>query len=222
MESATKQRLQSQFRASRQRIELPNRVKLRFDAMIGEAGTPALLDHSLWTAMLNPAGGMKVWLCSRPIDLRMGFNGLAAQVKQTLRSDPFSGHLFVFRGKRSDYLKLLYWGGTGLCYSPDREAERASALAGCRGYLHADGYSGINGLYGPDPITGETRFMEVACWAHSRRKLVEAHIATKSPAAKELLEAIAKLFAIEAEIRSEARTNRMLFARTTRCLSSHV
>src|SRR3954463_11360544 len=47
--------------------------------------------------------------------MRYGFDGLAAQVKQVLEADPFSGHLFLFRSKRADYLKLLYYDGTGLC-----------------------------------------------------------------------------------------------------------
>jgi transposase len=47
--------------------------------------------------------------------MRKGFDGLAAQVTNVLRADPFSGHLFLFRGKRGDYLKCLYWDGSGLC-----------------------------------------------------------------------------------------------------------
>lgn len=89
-------------------------------------------------------------------------------------------------------------------YSPDRKSERAAVLlAGCRGFLHADAYSGFKELYRPDPLTGDVRLAEVACWAHARRKLYEVHGATKSPAAKELLEMIGELFAIEAEIRGK-------------------
>jgi transposase len=47
--------------------------------------------------------------------MRYGFDGLAAQVNQVLAADPFSGHLFLFRSKRADYLKILYYDGTGLC-----------------------------------------------------------------------------------------------------------
>jgi transposase len=46
---------------------------------------------------------------------RNGFDGLAAKAKQMIGADPFSGHLFLFRGKRGDYLKALYWDGSGLC-----------------------------------------------------------------------------------------------------------
>jgi transposase len=59
--------------------------------------------------------GTKVFLACKPIDLRNGFDGLSAKVQGVLRQDPFSGHLFVFRGKRGDYLKALYWDGSGMC-----------------------------------------------------------------------------------------------------------
>jgi transposase len=47
--------------------------------------------------------------------MRYGFDGLAAQVAPILGADPFSGHVFIFRGKRADYLKILYYDGSGLC-----------------------------------------------------------------------------------------------------------
>ena len=65
--------------------------------------------------MIGLAPGTKVFLACRPIDLRNGFDGLAAKVQQMIGADPFSGHLFLFRGKRGDYLKALYWDGSGMC-----------------------------------------------------------------------------------------------------------
>jgi transposase len=65
--------------------------------------------------VINLALGTKVFLACQPIDLRNGFDGLAAKAQQIIGADPFSGHLFLFRGKRGDYLKALYWDGTGLC-----------------------------------------------------------------------------------------------------------
>jgi transposase len=65
--------------------------------------------------VISLAPGTKVFLACRPIDLRNGFDGLAAKVQQMIGADPFSGHLFLFRGKRGDYLKALYWDGSGLC-----------------------------------------------------------------------------------------------------------
>ena len=65
--------------------------------------------------MISLAPGTKVFLACRPVDLRNGFDGLAAKAAQMIGADPFSGHLFLFRGKRGDYLKALYWDGSGLC-----------------------------------------------------------------------------------------------------------
>ena len=47
--------------------------------------------------------------------MRKGFDGLAAQVQQVLRQDPFGGQLFLFRSRRGDRLKAVWWDGTGLC-----------------------------------------------------------------------------------------------------------
>ena len=65
--------------------------------------------------MMQLASGTQVWLACRPTDMRKGFDGLASQVKEALLADPFAGHLFVFRGKRGDRIKILYWDGSGLC-----------------------------------------------------------------------------------------------------------
>ena len=94
-------------------------------------------------------------------------------------------------------------------YSPDRKAEHAHALlTGCRGFLHADGYAGFADLYKPEPETGVPRLTEVACWAHARRKIYDVHVETGSPAAREALERIARLFAIEADIRGRSPAER--------------
>jgi transposase len=65
--------------------------------------------------VIQIAPGTRVYLACQPVDLRKGFDGLSALVANVLRDDPFSGRLFLFRGKRGDYLKLLYWDGSGLC-----------------------------------------------------------------------------------------------------------
>ena len=65
--------------------------------------------------MISPAPGVRVYLATTPCDMRKGFDGLAAQVQSVLKADPFSGALFVFRGKRGDYLKILAWDGSGMC-----------------------------------------------------------------------------------------------------------
>jgi transposase len=94
-------------------------------------------------------------------------------------------------------------------YSPDRKAEQAEALLkDCHGYLHADGYAGFNSLYEAHAITGKSQMVEVACWAHVRRKVYEVHMATSSPAARDLLERMAVLFKLEADIRGQTADER--------------
>ena len=56
---------------------------------------------------------VRIWLALRPTDLRKSFDGLAEQVRQYLHNDPLSGHVFVFRNKRGDRVKLLYWDEDG-------------------------------------------------------------------------------------------------------------
>jgi transposase len=59
--------------------------------------------------------GAKVHLAFGYIDMRKGINGLAMLVQGVLRQDPFSGHLFVFRGRKANLIKIMFWDGTGLC-----------------------------------------------------------------------------------------------------------
>src|SRR5215471_15527096 len=68
------------------------------------------------TAAMNtlPAG-TRVWLAAGATDMRKGFDSLAAQAQTVLGQDPFSGHVFCFRGRRGDLVKLLWWDGDGLC-----------------------------------------------------------------------------------------------------------
>jgi transposase len=95
-------------------------------------------------------------------------------------------------------------------YAPDRKNERAEELLKhCCGYLHADAYAGFNSLYRADGITAKPRLQEVACWAHARRKLYEVHVATQSPAAKQMLERIGALFFLEASIKGKPAAERL-------------
>ena len=65
--------------------------------------------------MIPLAPGVRVWLATGHTDMRRGFDGLALLVQETLRQDPHSGHLFVFRGKRGGLIKVLWHDGQGLC-----------------------------------------------------------------------------------------------------------
>jgi transposase len=80
-------------------------------------------------------------------------------------------------------------------FSPDRKGERpADHLRTFSGFLQADAYAGFDRLYGE-------RIVEVACWAHARRKIFDVHESTKSPIAAEALAKIGELYRIEAAIR---------------------
>jgi transposase len=65
--------------------------------------------------VLNLSAAVKLWYCPTPVDGRLGFDGLYSLVVSRLDADPLSGHLFLFHNKRADRLKVLYWGGAGLC-----------------------------------------------------------------------------------------------------------
>ena len=64
---------------------------------------------------MAPPPGARVLMATRPVDFRKGADSLAALVQTELRLQPFSGVVFVFRARRADRVKLLYWDGTGLC-----------------------------------------------------------------------------------------------------------
>ena len=63
--------------------------------------------------MLSVPAAVKVFLCLEATDLRKSFDSLAERVRSVLEQDPLSGHLFVFRSKRGDRLKILYWNAHG-------------------------------------------------------------------------------------------------------------
>jgi transposase len=64
--------------------------------------------------MLSLPLPVRIFLCAQAADMRRSFDGLAHMVRDFLGANPLSGHLFVFRSKRGDRLKLLYWDGDGL------------------------------------------------------------------------------------------------------------
>ncbi len=65
--------------------------------------------------MIMAPSGVKVHLALGVTDMRKGLDGLATMAQEVLRQDPFSGHLFAFRGRKANLIKVLYWDGTGLC-----------------------------------------------------------------------------------------------------------
>lgn len=103
------------------------------------------------------------------------------------------------------------WQGPGhpvaaYAYSEDRKAAHpASHLKGFRGLLQVDGYAGFGSLVKAATDGG----LQLAfCWAHTRRKFYDIHVATKSPLAEQALQRIAALYAIEADIRGQTADER--------------
>jgi transposase len=65
--------------------------------------------------VIGPTGAVRVMVATQAVDFRKGAEGLAALVREHLKADPFSGTVYVFRAKRADRIKLIFWDGTGVC-----------------------------------------------------------------------------------------------------------
>jgi len=65
--------------------------------------------------MIQLPAGTRIWIAAGVTDMRRGFHGLSAQVQTVLGEQPYSGHVFAFRGRRGDIVKLLWFDGDGLC-----------------------------------------------------------------------------------------------------------
>jgi len=65
--------------------------------------------------MFSVPASVRVFVATQPVDLRRGFDGLAALTRETLEQDPLSGHLFAFRNRRGDRLKILFFASGGYC-----------------------------------------------------------------------------------------------------------
>ncbi len=78
--------------------------------------------------MIPVPSNTRVWLAAGVTDMRRGFATLAAQAEQTLKQNPYCGHMFVFRGRRGDLIKVIWWDGQGACLfskrlDPDKRHE---------------------------------------------------------------------------------------------------
>jgi len=65
--------------------------------------------------MIAVPSNTKIWLAAGVTDMRKGFNGLSVLTQEILDQDPYSGHIFVFRGRAGDLLKMIWWDGSGAC-----------------------------------------------------------------------------------------------------------
>lgn len=64
--------------------------------------------------MISLAGSLRVFVCTQPADMRRSFDGLCGMARDIMKQDPLSGHLFLFRNRNRDRLKVLYWDRDGL------------------------------------------------------------------------------------------------------------
>jgi len=115
--------------------------------------------------MLNLSLPVRIFLCTRPADLRRSFDGLAQLVREFLGADPLSGHLFVFRNKRADRLKLLYWDSDGYAIwykSQEEDCPHSFAFTKFSQLAHnlTSGLTGVVAVGANSPT------------CHSRRKLM--------------------------------------------------
>jgi transposase len=65
--------------------------------------------------VIEVRAGTRIWIAAGVTDMRRGFHGLSAKVQTVLDEQPYSGHVFVFRGRRGDLIKVLWFDGDGLC-----------------------------------------------------------------------------------------------------------
>jgi len=80
-----------------------------------------------FASMIGLPAGTRIWIAAGVTDMHSGFNGLAARVGTALKEEPYSGHVFVFRGRRGHLVKVLWWTGDGCaCYANDSSADASS------------------------------------------------------------------------------------------------
>ena len=84
--------------------------------------------------MIGLAASTRIWIVAGVTDMRRGFVGLSGMVQTALKENPFSGQVFVFRGKRGDLIKLLWWDGDGLgnVGTDGKFSDKLSAMANIR------------------------------------------------------------------------------------------
>ena len=75
--------------------------------------------------MLMPSQGVRILVATRPVDFRKGHDGLASMVQSALAQDPCTGTVFVFRAKRADRMKIVFWDGSGLVMTYKRLEENS-------------------------------------------------------------------------------------------------
>ena len=96
---------------------------------------------------MMPSHKVRILVATQPVDFRKGHDGLAALVQSALKEDPFTGTVFVFRSKRADRLKLLFWDGTGLVMTYKRLEESTFAWPAIRDGLMVLNHAQFEALF---------------------------------------------------------------------------
>ncbi|WP_323010830.1 IS66 family insertion sequence element accessory protein TnpB [Paracoccus sp. (in: a-proteobacteria)] len=113
-------------------------------------------------------------VATKPVDFRKGHDGLAALVPSVLRKDPFTGTVFVFRARRADRLKLLYWDGTGLVMAYKRLEDATFTWPAIKDGVMALNHAQLEALF-----AGLARSR---LWKPARQRLVARPLQRQDPA----------------------------------------
>jgi transposase len=90
-------------------------VRVRLRGAVDRSQRALRAAHAALDRMIGLPANTRVWLAAGHTDMRRGFDGLASMVQTALAANPFGGHLFVFRGRRGNIVKVLWFDGQGLC-----------------------------------------------------------------------------------------------------------
>jgi transposase len=74
--------------------------------------------------VIGPTGAVRVMVATMPVDFRKGAEGQATLVRDVMQADPFDGAIYLFRAKRADRVKMVFWDGTGVCLFARRRKRR--------------------------------------------------------------------------------------------------
>lgn len=97
--------------------------------------------------MIFPSNRVRIMVATKPVDFRKGHNGLAALVKNELHKDPFTGTIFVFRSRKADRLKLIYWDGSGIVLAYKRLEEHGFTWPGIKDGLMTLSHTQFEALF---------------------------------------------------------------------------
>ena len=106
-------------------VELP-KGQLRLDGVCGYRDPAGGAGGA--AGMMGLSAGTRIWIVAGVTDMRRGFVGLSGMVQTALEENPFSGQVFVFRGRRGDLIKVLWWDGDGLWLFANQHASHYTSF----------------------------------------------------------------------------------------------